>query len=55
MTGTFIHPLTSFVDKTFVIAEFELRKLRHGRVEDWRVVPKVRPICFSPFPVGVPQ
>jgi ABC-2 type transport system permease protein len=33
MTGTFIHPLTSFVDKTFVIAEFELRKLRHDFTE----------------------
>jgi ABC-2 type transport system permease protein len=33
MTGTFIHSLTSFVDKTFVIAEFELRKLRHDFTE----------------------
>jgi len=33
MTGTFIHPLISFVDKTFVIAEFELRKLRHDFTE----------------------
>jgi ABC-2 type transport system permease protein len=29
MTATFIHPLTGFIDKTFVITEFELRKLRH--------------------------
>jgi hypothetical protein len=26
-----------------------------GRVEDWRGVPKVWPICCSPFPLGVPQ
>jgi hypothetical protein len=26
-----------------------------GRVEDWRGVPKVRPICCSPFPLGVPH
>ena len=26
-----------------------------GRVEDWRGIPKVRPICCSPFPLGVPQ
>ncbi len=24
-----------------------------GRVEDWRAAPKVRPICCSPFPLGV--
>jgi hypothetical protein len=29
MTTTFIHPLTSFIEKTLVITEFELRKLRH--------------------------
>jgi uncharacterized membrane protein HdeD (DUF308 family) len=23
-----------------------------GRVEDWRGIPKVEPICFSPFPLG---
>src|ERR1035437_2128597 len=33
MTRTFIYPLTGFVDKTFVIAEFELRKLRHDFTE----------------------
>ncbi len=33
MTATFIHPLTSFAGKTFVIAEFELRKLRHDFTE----------------------
>jgi hypothetical protein len=27
----------------------------NGRVEDWRGVPKVRPSCCSPFPLGVPQ
>jgi hypothetical protein len=27
----------------------------YGRVEDWRGVPKVRPSCCSPFPLGVPQ
>jgi hypothetical protein len=27
----------------------------YGRVEDWRGVPKVRPICCSPFPLGVPH
>ena len=29
--------------------------LETGRGEDWRGIPKVRPICFSPFPLGVPQ
>src|ERR1017187_7062339 len=29
MTATFIYPVTGFIEKTFVIAEFELRKLRH--------------------------
>jgi hypothetical protein len=24
-----------------------------GRVEDWRHTPQVRPIYFSPFPLGV--
>ena len=33
MTATFIYPLTSFVEKTFVITEFELRKLRHDFTE----------------------
>src|ERR1019366_4195053 len=33
MTTTFIHPLTGFIDKTFVITEFELRKLRHDFTE----------------------
>jgi hypothetical protein len=31
------------------------RKVRIGRVEDWRGVPKVKPICCSPFPLGVPH
>ena len=26
-----------------------------GRVEDWRGAPQVQPICFSPFPLGVPH
>jgi ABC-2 type transport system permease protein len=33
MTTAFIHPLISFVGKTFVIIEFELRKLRHDFTE----------------------
>jgi ABC-2 type transport system permease protein len=33
MTATFIHPFTGFIEKTFVIAEFELRKLRHDFTE----------------------
>jgi ABC-2 type transport system permease protein len=33
MTTTFIYPLTGFVEKTFVITEFELRKLRHDFTE----------------------
>ena len=33
MATTFIHPLTGFVEKTFVISEFELRKLRHDFTE----------------------
>jgi ABC-type multidrug transport system permease subunit len=33
MTATFIHPLTGFIEKTFVITEFELRKLRHDFTE----------------------
>jgi ABC-2 type transport system permease protein len=33
MSSTFIHTLTSFVFKTFVITEFELRKLRHDFTE----------------------
>ena len=30
---TFIHPLIGFIGKTFVITEFELRKLRHDFTE----------------------
>jgi len=33
MATTFIHPLTGFVEKTFVITEFEFRKLRHDFTE----------------------
>src|ERR1035438_6517951 len=33
MTATFIHPLTAFIEKTFVITEVELRKLRHDFTE----------------------
>jgi ABC-2 type transport system permease protein len=33
MTTTFVYPVTSFVEKTFVITEFELRKLRHDFTE----------------------
>ena len=33
MTATFTHPLTGFIEKTFVIPEFELRKLRHDFTE----------------------
>jgi len=33
MTSTFLHPFTSFINKTLVIAEFELRKLRHDFTE----------------------
>jgi ABC-2 type transport system permease protein len=33
MTATFIHPLTGFVEKTFVITEFEVRKLSHDFTE----------------------
>ena len=33
MTATFLHPLTRFIEKTFVITEFELRKLRHDFTE----------------------
>jgi len=33
MTTTFLHPFTSFTNKTLVIAEFELRKLRHDFTE----------------------
>ncbi len=33
MTATVFYPLTSFVEKTFVITEFELRKLRHDFTE----------------------
>jgi len=33
MTSTFLHPLTGFIEKTFVITEFELRKLRHDFTE----------------------
>jgi ABC-2 type transport system permease protein len=33
MSATFIHPLTSFIEKTFVMTEFELRRLRHDFTE----------------------
>ena len=33
MTANFIHPLAGFVEKTFVITEFEVRKLRHDFTE----------------------
>ena len=33
MITTFIHTLTGFIEKTFVITEFELRKLRHDFTE----------------------
>jgi hypothetical protein len=33
MTATFIRPFTGFIEKTFVITEFELRKLRHDFTE----------------------
>jgi len=33
MTATFFFPFTSFIAKTFVITEFELRKLRHDFTE----------------------
>ncbi|MGA3268792.1 MAG: ABC transporter permease [Verrucomicrobiota bacterium] len=33
MTATFAHPLTGFIEKTFVITEFELRRLRHDFTE----------------------
>jgi len=33
MNTTFIQPMTGFVEKTFVITEFELRKLRHDFTE----------------------
>jgi ABC-2 type transport system permease protein len=33
MIAAFIHYITSFTEKTFVIAEFELRKLRHDFTE----------------------
>ena len=33
MSNTFIHPFTGFFEKTFVITEFELRKLRHDFTE----------------------
>ena len=33
MTAAFIHPVTAFIEKTFVITEFELRKLRHDFTE----------------------
>jgi ABC-2 type transport system permease protein len=33
MTATLIHPFTGFIEKTFVITEFELRKLRHDFTE----------------------
>lgn len=33
MTAAFLHPLTGLIGKTLVIAEFELRKLRHDFTE----------------------
>jgi ABC-2 type transport system permease protein len=33
MTANILHPLTGFIGKTFVITEFELRKLRHDFTE----------------------
>lgn len=33
MTATFVHQIMSFINKTFVITEFELRKLRHDFTE----------------------
>jgi len=33
MSGSFIQPLAGFVEKTFVITEFEIRKLRHDFTE----------------------
>ena len=33
MTATLIHPFVGFADKTFVITEFEVRKLRHDFTE----------------------
>src|ERR1017187_6630630 len=33
MTTTFMHALTGFFGKTFVITEFELRRLRHDFTE----------------------
>ena len=33
MATTFIQPITGFIDKTFVITEFEVRKLRHDFTE----------------------
>ena len=33
MTATLIQPFTGFIEKTFVITEFELRKLRHDFTE----------------------
>jgi len=33
MNAAFLYPLTRFIEKTFVITEFELRKLRHDFTE----------------------
>jgi ABC-2 type transport system permease protein len=33
MTATLIYPIAGFIEKTFVITEFELRKLRHDFTE----------------------
>jgi len=33
MTRSFLHPMAGFIEKTFVITEFELRKLRHDFTE----------------------
>jgi hypothetical protein len=40
----------------FLVLGFGLSlRLKTGRVEDWRGIPKVRPSVFLPFPEGVPQ
>jgi len=39
-------------------SRFHAWRRRHtvcGRVEDWRHAPKAKPICCSPFPLGVPH
>jgi len=47
--------LTSDGFAPYVSAVKMLLRDRVGRVEDWRGIPKVRPICFSAFPLGVPH